>query len=151
MLVSKNDLMMLATRTIGNTSDSRSFPHKYLEFLDFLASHESDLTKEARQYADSIWQHLVDSWGQSVDKKPESVEKRKAKRMIAFAAGKHPNAKRYLDKLTFSTSEQAKSANELQDLFLQLVQSTLDMLHDFTQNDLTALHRLQLQFCFTGR
>lgn len=141
MPVSKNDLMMLASRTIGNTSDSRSFPHKYLEFLDFVASHESDLTTEARQYAESIWQSLMDSWGQAVDKKPESVEKRKAKRMIAFAAGKHLNAKRCLDKLTYSTSEQAKSTNELQALFLQLVQSTLDMLHDLTQNELNGVAR----------
>jgi len=128
--------MALVSRTIGNASDNKSITRKLLELLNEVVRvrRDSELTPEARQYADLVRQEIFDFLNRVIAELPESAEKRKAKRMVARVERRLPNARVYLENLTLQNAVQAERTEGAAQIFVPLVQSTLDMLHDSTQS-----------------
>jgi hypothetical protein len=130
MEYTKDDVISLWRTVFHGQTD---FGSRYLEFLAEVASHENELTQDARQHLDSIWKAVFAQFDNNAEALPESVEKRKARRMFALAGGTHLNASKLFDRLSVATLDAAR------DVFLPLVQHILDVQYDVTKKNLTGV------------
>ncbi len=119
----------LASETIGKQiAAGGNLAQGMQEYFHQLAVHESELTPEAREYSNLVWDTMFRSWNESLSRFPDSVDKRRTARLLATATGEHPLSTHHFERLC-SPKLQPGAEDAL---VIDFMQHTLDMLHDLT-------------------
>src|ERR1700756_2142171 len=140
MAFTKNDVTLVAQAIFGDSSQEKTnFGSQFLKFITEIASHENELTEDAKQHVESIWKGMFAHFDQTAANLPESVDKRKARRMFASAGGTHLIASKLLDRLSTTPDSSVASLATAREVFLPLLQNTLDALYDVTMTPLSGV------------
>jgi hypothetical protein len=140
MAFTKNDVILVAQALFGDSAQEKTnFGSQFLKFITEIASHENELTEDAKQHVDLIWKGMFAHFDQTAAKLPDSVDKRKARRMFASAGGTHLNASKLFDRLSTTPDSSIVSLAAAREVFLPLLQNILDVLYDVAKSPLSGV------------
>jgi hypothetical protein len=136
MTITARDFQEFAQQRLRDAFATPSlFSHCLKEVLDFASTNESAMDDEAKAYCDKLMDGISTMFEQGLAGVSDSPEKRKMLRLVALTKRKHHRAENFLKGLGKPLPVPFPVAEAGKPVFLDILQSVLDLLFDATRED----------------
>jgi hypothetical protein len=130
----RKDFEELAQKHMGlGIASGKLLPHLQVFFSEAFDRYEN-ATVEGKSYVDDMMSKIPDLFDKILSGAPDTADRRRMKRMISLAKGKHPQAQKLIDTFPLFVGEPDKWVEEAKGVLCKTMQCLLDLLHDATQD-----------------